>query len=202
MKYFLFDIGKVLVDFDFQELYRLHAEHSGKPMVPFSGRDLEMRDTVESGHIGDEEWLKYLNKAKGLDWSMDDLVGIWSEMFTLNETGCGFFAKAQRDPAVSVHTLSNIAKHHIDAIENNWNGFFDRADGLFLSYQIGVRKPDPGIYRHALGRLGAEPGQCFFIDDLPENVEAARALGIQAHQFIPENHAGIARFAAAFFGWE
>ena len=201
MKYFLFDIGNVLVDFDFQELYRIHSEASGKPIAPFSDCDLEMRDAVETGRISDAQWLAYLNETKGLSWSLDDLVGVWSTLFTKNETGYGLFKEAQQAVGVSVHVLSNIAKHHRDAIESNWNGFFDGADGLFLSYQIGVRKPHPDIFRHALDQLGAEGGQCFFIDDLPENIEVARSVGIQAHQFIPKTHTAIREAANDFFEW-
>ncbi len=200
MKYFLFDIGNVLVDFDFNALYRIHSEHSGRPMAPFSDRDLEMRDAVETGRISDAEWVEYLNETKGFSWSLDDLVDVWSRLFSVNETGYGLFRSAAT-AGVSVYTLSNIAKHHMDAIENNWNGFFDGADGLFLSYQIGVRKPHPDIFRHALDQLGAEGGQCFFIDDIPENIEVARAVGIQAHQFIPENHVAIREAANEFFEW-
>ena len=202
MKYFIFDIGKVLVDFDFADFSRICSGQLGRPMAPFSADELELRDAVESGHADDSEWLALLNEAKGLGWTMDDLVGIWSEMFSVNETGCGLFKKAQQADGVSVHTLSNIAWHHMEAIEKNWSGFFDGADGLFLSYQIGVRKPNAGIYRHALDQLGADPAQCFFIDDLPENVQAARVEGINAHQFIPENHAAIQQAAAEFFGWD
>ena len=102
---------------------------------------------------------------------------------------------------VPVYLLSNIAKHHVDAIENNWPGIFEEINGKFFSYQIGVRKPHPDIYRHALSELGVEGNQCFFVDDLPDNIEAARSFGINAHQFIPENHATIREAASAFFGW-
>lgn len=167
--------------------------------MPFTDRDLEMRDAVERGLIDDAQWVAYLNEAKGLGWSVADLIGIWQDLFTVNETGYALFKAAIASDA-QVYTLSNIAKHHMDAIEANWNGFFDGATGLFLSYQIGVRKPHPDIYRHALDTLGVPGEECFFIDDLPENVETARAVGINAHQFVPENHDVIQAAADAFFG--
>lgn len=199
MKYFLFDIGNVLVDFQFERLYEIHAEHSGRPLVPFSEQDLEMRDRVEKGLITDAQWVDYLNEARGLPWTVDDLVDVWAAMFTINEAGYELFRSAI-DSGKKVYTLSNIAKHHIDAIEKNWPGFFDGATGLFLSYQIGVRKPHPDIYRHALDTLGVDGGDCFFVDDLPDNIKAARSVGIHAHRFIPENHADIREAARVFFG--
>ncbi|MEA2068429.1 MAG: HAD-IA family hydrolase, partial [Verrucomicrobiota bacterium] len=131
-------------------------------------------------------------------WTVDSLVDLWSSMFSINETGRGLFLDAVA-AGIPVHILSNIGGHHIDAIKNNWSGFFDGAAGLFLSYQIGFRKPDPSIYHHVLDHLNAEGPQCFFLDDRPENVEAARAEGINAYHFVPENHAAIRRAATEFF---
>lgn len=201
MKTFLFDIGNVLVDFDFNHLYEIHARYTGKAAAPFSDADWVQRDAVERGLISDAEWVGYLNQSKGLGWTEAMLVEAWREMFTRNETGYGLFRQAIGSDA-HVYTLSNIAKHHMDAIEANWNGFFDGATGLFLSYQMGVRKPDPAIYRHAIDALGVAPQDCFFIDDLPENIAAARALGIHAHRFVPENYDSIVRMAHDFFGWD
>ncbi len=190
MKYFLFDIGHVLVDFQFERLFKIHSEHSERSIVPFSDRDLAMRDKVEKGLITDMQWVEYLNEARGLSWTVENLIQIWSDLFTLNEVGYGLFRSAIESGA-EVYTLSNIAKHHIYAIEKNWPGFFDGVQGMFLSYQIGARKPHPDIYCHVLKALETTGDECFFIDDLAENIEAAKSIGIHAYQFIPENHSSI-----------
>ncbi len=56
-------------------------------------------------------------------------------------------------------------------------------DALAWSYRLGVAKPDPAIYRYVLAELHAQPGETFFLDDRQANVEAAQALGINAHLF-------------------
>lgn len=66
----------------------------------------------------------------------------------------------------------------IDALE--WLAPFERR---FFSCQIRAIKPEPAAYRHVLKELAAEPGDVVFFDDRPPNVEAARALGIEAHVF-------------------
>jgi FMN phosphatase YigB (HAD superfamily) len=199
MKFFLFDIGKVLVDFDFQVLLDQIAADSGRPPEPLTARDLEMHDAVEKGWISDQEFVDYLNNTNGLSWTVDTLTGVWQKMFTVNPTGRKLFLDSIAR-GLPVYTLSNIAKHHMDAIERNWPGFFDGATGLFLSYQMGCRKPEPEIYRQTLEKLGVEGKHCLFIDDRPENIEAARSAGIQAHQFIPANHAAIRKAVDGFFG--
>ena len=59
----------------------------------------------------------------------------------------------------------------------------DLVDTVIISAEVGLAKPDPRIYHLALDRLGVQPGETVFVDDLQDNVEAARQLGIRALQF-------------------
>ena len=56
------------------------------------------------------------------------------------------------------------------------------ADGSFVSCNLGVRKPHPGIYQAAIDQLG-DPGAMIFVDDRQQNCDAAMALGIDALRF-------------------
>ena len=201
MKVFLFDIGNVLADFNDDDLLAAVVDSTRLAKDEATAREPELDDLVERGLISDAEYVARLNEAKGLDWSIDELTQLWSTVFTLNATGRTLYSDAV-EAGVAVCLLSNIAEFHINAIRNNWPGFFDGAEEQFLSYRIGVRKPHPDIYRHVLDALGVAGEECFFIDDLPENVEAARSLGIQAHRFAPETQDAIRAAATAFFGLE
>ncbi len=59
----------------------------------------------------------------------------------------------------------------------------DAFDALIISSEVGVMKPDPKIYQIALEKLGVTAREAVFVDDTPVNVEAARALGMQAVRF-------------------
>ncbi|MFC0862795.1 HAD family hydrolase [Sphaerimonospora cavernae] len=69
-------------------------------------------------------------------------------------------------------------------VSNSWANEYprDRWDGLFdavvISGEVGMRKPEPRIFRHALGLLALEAGQCVFIDDIEANIQAASGLGL------------------------
>jgi putative hydrolase of the HAD superfamily len=54
-------------------------------------------------------------------------------------------------------------------------------DVVVLSREVGLRKPDPAVFRLTLDRLRARPADCLFVDDTPANTAAARALGLAAH---------------------
>jgi putative hydrolase of the HAD superfamily len=65
-----------------------------------------------------------------------------------------------------------------------WNqaryGFEQLVDVVIYSYEVGLAKPDPRIYRLLCDRLAVLPGQVVFLDDRPENVKGAGELGIHA----------------------
>ncbi|MFF0269441.1 HAD family hydrolase [Kribbella sp. NPDC004536] len=60
---------------------------------------------------------------------------------------------------------------------DTWDGMFD---DIVISGEVGLRKPEPEIFRLAAGRLGLEPAECVFVDDLQLNVDGARAVGMTA----------------------
>ena len=60
---------------------------------------------------------------------------------------------------------------------DTWDGMFD---DIVISGEVGLRKPEPEIFRLAAGRLGLEPAECVFVDDLQHNVDGARAVGMTA----------------------
>lgn len=59
----------------------------------------------------------------------------------------------------------------------------DSFDMIMFSAEENVRKPNPDIFRRALSRLQVSPEEAVFVDDLPHNIESARALGIHAIHF-------------------
>lgn len=60
----------------------------------------------------------------------------------------------------------------------------DRVDDVVASCDLGARKPDEAFYVGALRRADVAPGEALFVDDRPENVAAAEALGVAAHLFV------------------
>lgn len=69
-------------------------------------------------------------------------------------------------------------------LSNSWGASYPRHlfpelfDAVVISAEVGMRKPEERIFRHAAELLGLEPGECVFIDDIEENVAAAQAAGL------------------------
>ncbi|MEV4880249.1 HAD-IA family hydrolase [Streptomyces cyaneofuscatus] len=73
--------------------------------------------------------------------------------------------------------------------------FDELVDDIVYSHEIGINKPDPRAFEAACAGLGVRPEDCLFVDDVLVNVEAARAVGMQAHLY-EDNARTIARIAA------
>ena len=68
-------------------------------------------------------------------------------------------------------------------------GFDHLVDEMIISAEEGIAKPDERIYKIALEKMGVEPGEALFLDDLSANVAAARQLGMKAVQFLETSQA-------------
>ena len=79
--------------------------------------------------------------------------------------------------------LSNMGDAVLESVLRAF-AWINRFDLCVWSYQLGIAKPDPAIYLYTLDKLGTHPEETLFIDDKRENVWAARALGIQAIEYV------------------
>lgn len=81
----------------------------------------------------------------------------------------------------SLALLSNTNAMHWQAVRAQ-SDVFDAFSHVFLSYELGLHKPDRAIFEHVLDRLATPAADVVFIDDSERNVAAARELGIDAHR--------------------
>src|SRR3954452_1625982 len=88
-----------------------------------------------------------------------------------------------RTAGVPVAVLSNTNRVHWEAGAGRWPlvGLFDRA---FLSFEVGMVKPDREIFDHVVAELDVGPERALFLDDNRLNVDAARAAGLQAERVV------------------
>ena len=97
------------------------------------------------------------------------------------------FAGLEADPAMTAAVVrARAAGIRTGLLSNSWGDsgyerstFGDLFDAVVISAEVGLRKPDPGIFLLAAERVGAPPGECVFVDDLLHNAEGARAVGME-----------------------
>ncbi|MEU8171872.1 HAD-IA family hydrolase [Microbispora hainanensis] len=134
-----------------------------------------------TGLVTREEWLEsavpVLAGLVGSAARAGALTAEWVAARTwADEEVVALLARARaRVPVVLVSNATSELAAHLRELE-----LHDAFDHVVSSYDVGVAKPDPRIFEIAAGHAGAPMERCLFVDDRPENVEAASALGMTA----------------------
>ena len=82
----------------------------------------------------------------------------------------------------SLYCLSNMPHHALAYLEQTYT-FWNLFSGRVISCQVGMCKPEPGVYAHLLKHCAIDPAQSVFVDDMQVNVDAAAAFGIHPLRF-------------------
>src|SRR5579884_1785421 len=183
IKAIIFDLGRVLVPFDFTRGYSRLESLCGIPAaeIPERLRPTGLVQRFESGGIESRDFFEQLSSHLNLRATYDDFCSIWSSIF-LPETLIPDSMIADLASRYPLILLSNTNAIHFEMIQENYPILRHFRD-LVLSYKVGAMKPSPLIYQKAIEAAGCRAEECFFTDDIPEYVAAAKQQGIDAVQF-------------------
>ena len=184
IKTIFFDIGGVLIDIHPNRTFEYISKSTGvkieilKESFPDS-----IHNEYEKGQISNNEWFfKYKKSFPGLlDLTEKDFWKAWNLLLG-KEKNTTDLVKLLK-PYYSIWLLSNTNPKHIqDEIENKYE-FPSLIDGAVYSFKVGKRKPSYDIYQIAIEMAGVKLHEALFIDDLPENIIAAKDIGITSLLF-------------------
>lgn len=192
---FLFDIGRVLLDFDF--------ESSISRLIPAGTPDagariqkmLEKKDVLEAGKIEVDAFISWALKTLGCKATPAEFRDAWQQIFTPNEP----MWRCVRQLSMDGHRLilfSNINGIHWPWICENFPEFSLFHDAV-ASFKTGFIKPQPEIYQYAITTHGLVPSETLYIDDLPQNCATGRTFGFRTCQYDLHNHTAFKKWLQA-----
>ena len=183
IKTVIFDLGRVIVPFDFQRGYTRLEPLCGLPTAELRARiaSTGLVRRFESGQIESEAFVAEFTRQIGLKATYTEFCDIWMSIF-LPETLIPDEMLAEIAQTHRLVLLSNTNRIHFEGILANYP-LLRHFDQFVLSYEIGAMKPEPLIYEKAVEAARCAPGECFFTDDIDEYVDGARKMGIDAVQF-------------------
>lgn len=148
----------------------------------FEKANQEKRLAVKEGKTDEEFWISYAESKEiklPSNWTasfrsvMKDAIGINPEMYAL--------VGQLKEQQIPIALLSNIDEHLSKLIRDF--GLYDLFEPCLLSCEIGIEKPDLKAYELLLTKLNLPAKEIMFIDDKPENIEAAKTIGLDALLF-------------------
>jgi putative hydrolase of the HAD superfamily len=178
----IFDLGRVLVDFDFRRGFQ-----ALEPLCPYSAEEIPERlrttrlvEEFETGLIEPHDFVAQLAKLLDFDIAYDRFCAIWNSIFA--ETLVPDSLLESLAARYRLLMLSNTNAIHFPMVRDTYplmRHFHD----FILSHEVKAMKPRREIYERAIERAGCRAEECFYTDDIAEYVEAARRLGIDAVVF-------------------
>lgn len=177
----LFDLGRVVLDIDFQRTLACWAGHARCDVAHLVGRfacdEIYLRH--EKGEISDAAFFAALRGSLGVELSDAEFLEGWNAIFTGEMPGIAALL-ARASQRLPLYALSNTNSAHVEYFSKIYDEVLGHFRKVFLSSAIGLRKPDAAAYDHVVNEIGAPASRIVFFDDLAENIEGARARGLLA----------------------
>jgi 2-haloacid dehalogenase len=193
----IFDLGGVLIGWDPRHLYRKLFVDDEPGMERFLAEvtTSAWNLSLDAGKPFAEGVAELIAKHPHERARIEAYHGRWIEMISGPIHGTVAILEDLAERGVPLYAITNWASETFEIVRRDpAYAFLDLFREIYVSGELGMVKPEPAIFRHALSRIGAGPGECLFIDDNEHNVAAAEALGIAAHRFTtPEALAGELR---------
>ncbi len=176
----LFDLGGVVVDFSNDNYYKMLAEKSRS--TPERVRALiENKQLImlEEGRLKTDEFERQIAGRLGIAAEEIRWYEFYKETVRMNSDVEALVGELRKEYVTAF--VSNIDRSRYSYTMKVLD--LDLFDYRFASCNIGFRKPDRRILEFALRQMKLKPEEAVFIDNMPENVESARKMGINAFVF-------------------
>ncbi len=184
----ILDLGNVVIEVDFTPVQLFWARAAGLPpgdvLERFSCDGAFER--LERGQMAVREYHRHVCRLLGAEMAYADFARGWNSIFGGICPGVVEFLK-EFGKSARVVALSNTNRLHAE----HWPSLAPFTEALtlfekvFLSFELGARKPEPESFRAVLDYLELPPERVAFFDDNPENVAAASVLGLRAYLVKP-----------------
>jgi putative hydrolase of the HAD superfamily len=177
----LFDIGRVVLDLDFNKVVARWAGHAGCTPAELASRFVvdESFKHHEVGRIDDAAFFRNLRTSLGIDITDEQFLEGWNAIFAGEMPGIAQLLANAAD-RVPLYALSNTNPAHVAYFSKAYSDVLGHFSEIFLSSTIGLRKPDAEAYDHVVKAIGVPASRILFFDDVAANIEGARARGLAA----------------------
>jgi FMN phosphatase YigB (HAD superfamily) len=179
----LFDLGRVVIGIDFSRAVASWAGYAGCAPAEIVARFVqnEAYHHHERGGLDDAAFFANLREILGISISDAQFLEGWNAIFTGEMEGIApLLARAAKH--MPLYAFSNTNRPHVAHISVHYADVLSHFREMFLSPSIKLRKPDAEAYDHVVQAIGVPAARIVFFDDLAENIDGARARGLQAVQ--------------------
>ncbi|MGO3908167.1 glucose-1-phosphatase [Huaxiibacter chinensis] len=177
---YIFDLGNVIVDIDFNRVLGAWSDFGRVPLATLK-QNFTMGDAFhqhERGEISDEAFAQAICHELELPLSYEQFSHGWQAVFVGLRPEVIDIMHKLREQGHRVVVLSNTNRLHTTFWPEEYPEIRAAADKIYLSQEMGMRKPEARIYQELLRAEGFTASDAVFFDDNADNIEGANQLGI------------------------
>lgn len=187
----IFDLGKVLIDYDFDLFFSALDCKSDSNIISAAH---EILDLFDAGKISRRNFYASMRNFFGFKADQVTFETLWCNIFSPLPQMLELAENISRKHNVFI--LSNTDEIHFPYLWQQYPQLHFFGKNLMLSFLLGSVKPHPEIYRKGLRLFNLAPEDCLFIDDKTANVESARRCGLKAflHRSYLETEQNLSKY--------
>jgi HAD superfamily hydrolase (TIGR01509 family) len=190
-KAIIFDLGAVILNINYQNTIDEFNKLEVKNSINFYSKKIQtdLFNQIETGVISSNEFLKALQKETK-NANITQVEQAWNAMLLdLPQERIQLIKKLKNNH--TIYLLSNTNAIHIDAFKERlgntkWLAFCELFDKMYLSHELGLRKPNVKIFEYVLKEQKLKAEEVLFIDDSPQHIASAKKLGIHCHHLLDD----------------
>jgi len=183
IKHIIFDLGQVLAKVDLKPfVYQFSKAFNIEPAELRKNENDGAYLDFQVGKINGDDFHKITCGYYHQSVSLDRFKNIWLSMLAGEVEGTSKIVDKLVEKNYTLSLLSNTDLWHYHYCEQTLP-VLQKFEKIFLSYELKMRKPDEEIFLTVAEKLAAQPDECLFIDDLEENIEAAKNLNFHTVLF-------------------
>jgi len=177
----VFDFGNVLVEIDFQRVFARWAHYAHIPSEQIAARYAHDHhyEKHERGEITAEEYFAALRESLDINISDEQFLDGWNQIF-VGEVPSIRHLTSQYAALFPIYAFSNSNEAHKAVWLPCYSQLLQPFKQVFVSCDIGKRKPEIDSYLHVANAIGTEPGRILFFDDSQQNIDGAQQTGMHA----------------------
>lgn len=195
VKNIIFDLGNVIINYDQQAIINKFAKNDEEKeyLMECNFKAPEWKK-IDLGEINNDEAIEIINQRHNYKYAelTTNFWHNWYKMQNINEDIVSI-AKKLKHKGYNIYVLSNMANATYNFFKNH--DFFKLCNGIIISAQEHLKKPDERIFKILLDRYNLIAEECLFIDDDDTNksYETANKLGILGRRILPNDYIDIMR---------
>ena len=187
IKSVIFDLGGVIYAVDYHKTingFKALGIDRFEEVYAKAGQS-DLFNDFEEGKISRAIFVERIKNLSRKNMTSSQIVNAWNGMLL------GFMPDAiaclkRLSSSYRLFLLSNTNEIHIQEIESRvgtafFSDFCSLFENVYLSHELGLRKPHPEVFKHILNQQGLKANETFFIDDSIQHVEGALKAGLYAH---------------------